>query len=96
MVIIAAMAPMGSVVAQDEAVGPAADAVAPQAERICEQEIADAEAMVAESGGELSIADQERVARLLDEAQTFCDESNEMMAAIRLEALQAIIEISAP
>lgn len=96
IVIVAAMGPIGSVVAQNEAAAPAADAVAPQAERICEQEIAEAGAMVAESGGDLDFADQDRVTRLLDEAQAFCDENNEMMAAIRLETLQAIIEITAP
>jgi hypothetical protein len=94
--VVAAMGSVGVAVAQDDTAAPATDATAPQAERICEQEIIDSEAMVADSADSLELADQARVATLLDEARAFCDQNNEVMAAIRLEALQAIIEITAP
>lgn len=90
------MSSIGAAVAQDEAAAPAADVAAPQAERICRQEIADSEVLVADSVASLEPADQVRVENLLAEAHTFCDEGNEVMAAIRLEALQAIIEITVP
>lgn len=93
---IAAVSTIGASVAQDDTTAPATDAAAPQAERICQQEIVDSEALVADSSASLEPADQARVESLLAEAQTFCDEDNEVMAAIRLEALQAIIEITAP
>lgn len=93
---VAAMSSIGAAVAQDEEVAPSTDAAAPQAERICQQEIVDSEALVADSSAKLEPADQARVESLLADAQTFCDEDNEVMAAIRLEALQAIIEITAP
>jgi hypothetical protein len=99
MMAIAAIAAIGSIgvaVAQDDTAAPATDAAAPQAERICEQEIVDSQALVAGSSASLEPADQARVESLLAEAQAFCDENNEVMAAIRLEALQAIIEITAP
>ncbi len=93
---IATMGWIGVAVAQDDTAAPATDAAAPQAERICEQEIVDSAALVASSSASLEPADQARVESLLAEAQAFCDENNEVMAAIRLEALQAIIEITAP
>lgn len=96
MAAIAVVSSVGAAVAQDDTAAPDADAAAPQAERICQQEIVDSEALVAGSSADLEPADQARVESLLAEAQTFCDENNEVMAAIRLEALQAIIEITAP
>ena len=96
MTVIAVVSSLGAAVAQDEEAAPATDVTAPQAERICQQEIDDSEALVAESSADLEPADQVRVESLLAEAQTFCNEDNEVMAAIRLEALQAIIEITAP
>jgi len=96
LVAVAAMSSIGAAVAQDDTVAPETDAAAPQAERICQQEIVESEALVADAASSLEPADEARVASLLAEAQTFCDENNEVMAAIRLEALQAIIEITAP
>lgn len=96
LVAVAAIGSIGAAVAQDDTAAPETDPAAPQAERICQQEINASEDLVADAAGSLEPADEARVADLLAEAQTFCDDDNEVMAAIRLEALQAIIEITAP
>lgn len=72
------------------------DPTIPQEERICEIEIAEVAAMRAEAAGEIEPMQEAQLDRLMAEAQGFCDDNNEVMAAIRLEAAQAIIEVVRP
>lgn len=69
------------------------DAV-PQQERICDREIDEVEARLEASIDSFGPMEQDRLRTQLDEAQQFCDDGNEVMAAIRLEAVTAVIEVS--
>lgn len=70
------------------------DPEVPQQERICDTEIDEVEALLEENIDAFGRMEQERLRTQLEEAQQFCDEGNEMMAAIRLEAVMAMIEVS--
>jgi hypothetical protein len=65
----------------------------PPAERICDREIDEVEAMLEEKIDSFGRMEQERLRTQLDEAQAYCDDGNEVMAAIRLEAVSAVIEV---
>jgi hypothetical protein len=65
----------------------------PQKERICDQEVDEVEAMLQEKIDSFGRMEQERLRTQLDEAQAYCDDGNEVMAAIRLEAVTAVIEV---
>jgi hypothetical protein len=66
----------------------------PQQERICDLEIARVEAILDETVEEFGGMEQMRLRTQLDEARAFCDDDNEVMAAIRLEAVTAVIEVT--
>jgi hypothetical protein len=66
----------------------------PQQERICDLEIARVEAILDETVGEFGRMEQMRLRTQLDEARAYCDDNNEVMAAIRLEAVAAVIEVT--
>ena len=66
----------------------------PQEERICDREIAEVEALLVDNIEAFGRLEQERLRTQLDEAQAFCDDGNEVMAAIRLEAVMAVIEVT--
>jgi hypothetical protein len=70
------------------------DPEVPQQERICDQEIDEVEASLEAKIDAFEPAEQERLRRQLVEAQELCDDDNEVMAAIRLEAVTAIIEVT--
>lgn len=70
------------------------DPEVPQQERICAMEIDEVEALLNENIDAFGRQEQERLRTQLDEAQAFCDDGNEMMAAIRLEAVMAVIEVT--
>lgn len=72
------------------------DPTIPQEERICEIEIAEVTDMRNEAEVELEPMQQNQLDRLMGEAQAFCDDDNGVMAAIRLEAARAIIEVARP
>jgi hypothetical protein len=84
----------GTAWSQDTSTTERIDPQVPQAERICEQEIAQAKLLVAANIDDFDPMDQARIDQLLAEAEEFCEDNNEVMAAIRLEALQAIIEVT--
>lgn len=67
-----------------------------QDERICEVEIAEIEAMRADAEGELEPMQEAQLDRLMAEARDFCERDNGVMAAIRLEAARAMIEVVRP
>lgn len=66
----------------------------PQEERICDLEIAKVEAIMEEHIDAFGRMEQARMRQQLDEAQAYCDDGNEVMAAIRLEAVMAVIEVT--
>lgn len=68
----------------------------PPAERICDLEIARVEAILDANLDSFGRMQQSRLRSQLDEAQAFCDDGNEAMAAIRLEAVTAVVEVTAP
>lgn len=70
------------------------DPAIPQEERICDLEIAEVEALLEENIDAFGRLEQTRMRTQLDEAQAFCDDGNEVMAAIRLEAVMAVIEVT--
>ena len=70
------------------------DPVIPQEERICDLEIAEVEALLDENIEAFGRLEQSRMRQQLVEAQNFCDDGNEVMAAIRLEAVMAVIEVT--
>lgn len=70
------------------------DPEVPQEERICDLEIAKVEAILEEHIDSFGRMEQARMRQQLDEAQAYCDDGNEVMAAIRLEAVMAIIEVT--
>ena len=70
------------------------DPEGPQQERICEQEIDEVDALLQEKIDAFEPIEQERLQTQLDEARTLCNDGNEVMAAIRLEAVMAIIEVT--
>ncbi len=72
------------------------DAELPPAERICDLEIARVEAILDANLDSFGRMQQGRLRSQLDEAQAFCDDGNEAMAAIRLEAVTAVVEVTAP
>ncbi len=80
--------------AQTEPADDLVDPAVPQEERICDQEIDEVEARLEATIDSFSRLEQERLRTQLDEAQQFCDDGNQMMAAIRLEAVTAVIEVS--
>lgn len=67
-----------------------------QNERICEIEISEVEAMRSDALGDLEPMQEAELERLMAEARDFCDDDNGVMAAIRLEAAKAIIEVARP
>jgi hypothetical protein len=67
-----------------------------QEERICEIEIQEVEEMRAGAEGELDPMQVAKLERLMAEAREFCERGNSVMAAIRLEAAQAMIEVARP
>jgi hypothetical protein len=85
---------VGTAWSQETATTERIDPEVPQAERICEQEIAEAKLLMAANIDDFGPMDQARMDQLLAEAEEFCADDNEVMAAIRLEALQAIIEVT--
>ena len=68
----------------------------PQEERICNIEIAEVEERMEERIDEFPRLEQARLQQQLREAQDYCDEGNEVMAAIRLEAVIATLEVARP
>jgi hypothetical protein len=66
----------------------------PQEERICDLEIDEVEALLDDNIEAFGRLEQSRLRQQLDEAQEFCDDGNEVMAAIRLEAVMAVIEVT--
>ena len=70
------------------------DPAMPQQERICDLEIDEVEAVLDEHVESFEPMEQSRLRTQLDEAQAFCDDDNEVMAAIRLEAVTAVIEVT--
>jgi len=70
------------------------DPAIPQEERICDLEIAEVEALLDENIEAFGRLEQTRMRQQLREAQNFCDDGNEVMAAIRLEAVMAVIEVT--
>ncbi len=81
-------------VAQEVTTNDLLDPEVPQEERICDLEIAEVEAQVEENIEAFGRLEQARMRQQLDEAQAFCDDGNEVMAAIRLEAVMALIEVT--
>lgn len=67
-----------------------------QEERICDMEIAEVEEAMANYAEDFDQMEQARMRTQLDEARQFCDDGNEVMAAIRLEALTAMLEVARP
>lgn len=67
----------------------------PQQERICDVEIDEVEAILDENLDSFEELEQQRLRTQLDEARAFCDDGNEVMAAIRLEAVTAVVEVTA-
>lgn len=63
-------------------------------ERICDLEIAKVEATLDEHVQAFDQMEQSRLRTQLREAQDLCDDGNEVMAAIRLEAVTAVIEVT--
>lgn len=95
--ILASSMLLGSVVAasaQDTPTEDLIDPEVPQQERICDMEIDEVEALLDENIEAFGRLEQSRLQQQLDEAQEFCDSGNEVMAAIRLEAVMAVIEVS--
>jgi hypothetical protein len=80
--------------AQEVDVEQLVDEAVPQQERICDREIDEVEARLEASIDSFGPMEQDRLRTQLDEAQEFCDDGNEVMAAIRLEAVTAVIEVS--
>ena len=70
------------------------DPAIPQEERICALEIDEVEALLDENIEAFGRLEQSRLRQQLDEAQGYCDDGNEVMAAIRLEAVMAVIEVT--
>jgi len=66
----------------------------PQEERICDLEIAKVESLMEEHIDAFGRMEQARMRQQLDQARAFCDDGNEVMAAIRLEAVMAVIEVT--
>ena len=71
-----------------------ADPAIPQQERICDFEIARVEAILDDTVEEFGRLEQNRLRTQLDEARAYCDDNNDVMAAIRLEAVTAVIEVT--
>lgn len=82
--------------AQSSTASDTIDPTVPAEERICETEIAEVEELRAEMAGEFTELDEQRMDALLEEARQFCEEENEVMAAIRLETVTAMIDITGP
>jgi hypothetical protein len=80
--------------AQEVDVDALVEEAVPQQERICDQEVDEVEAMLQEKIDSFGRMEQERLRTQLDEAQAYCDDGNEVMAAIRLEAVTAVIEVT--
>jgi|GEM_PF-3157360 len=70
------------------------DPEVPQEERICDMEIDEVETLLDEKIDAFGRLEQERLRTQLEEAQQFCDDGNEVMAAIRLEAVMAVLEVT--
>ena len=70
------------------------DPAMPQEERICDLEIDEVEALLDQNIEAFGRLEQTRLRGQLEEAQQFCDDGNEVMAAIRLEAVMAVIEVT--
>jgi hypothetical protein len=86
---------LGSYAAAQEAVTEGlVDPEIPQEERICDLEIDEVEALLDDNIEAFGRLEQSRLRQQLDEAQEFCDDGNEVMAAIRLEAVMAVIEVT--
>ena len=85
---------VGLVQAQEVTTDELTDPAIPQAERICDLEIERVEAILAETLESFGRLEQSRLRTQLDEARAFCDDGNEVMAAIRLEAVTAVIEVT--
>ena len=94
--IIAALSMLlGSLASAQEAVtDDLVDPAIPQQERICDLEIEEVEALLDENIEAFGRLEQSRLRQQLAEAQDFCDDGNEVMAAIRLEAVMAVIEVT--
>lgn len=87
----------GPILAQTTAApGPTEDPSISQQERICDREIDEVETAMAEHAESFDEMERARMITLLGEARRFCDDGNEVMAAIRLEAVAALIEITRP
>ncbi len=86
---------MGSLAsAQESVTDDLVDPEVPQQERICDLEIDEVEALLDENIEAFGRLEQTRLRQQLEEAQAFCDDGNEVMAAIRLEAVMAVIEVT--
>jgi hypothetical protein len=72
------------------------DSTISQEERICKIEVQEVEEMRAGAEGELDPMQVAKLERLMAEAREFCERGNSVMAAIRLEAAQAMIEVARP
>jgi hypothetical protein len=70
------------------------ESAVPQEERICDREIAEVEARLDENIEAFEPLEQERMRDQLREAQELCDAGNQMMAAIRLEAVTAVLDVT--
>lgn len=84
----------GLALAQEVDVDALVEEAVPQQERICDREIDEVEAMLQEKIDSFGRMEQDRLRTQLDEAQQYCDDGNEVMAAIRLEAVTAVIEVT--
>ena len=70
------------------------ESAVPQEERICDLEIAEVEARFDENIDAFGRLEQARMREQLSEAHEFCDAGNQMMAAIRLEAVTAVLDVT--
>jgi hypothetical protein len=80
--------------AQDVTADDLLDPEIAQDERICDLEIAKVEATLDEHVQSFDQMEQSRLRTQLREAQDLCDDGNEVVAAIRLEAVTAVIEVT--
>jgi hypothetical protein len=82
-------------IAQEATTEELLESAVPQEERICDLEIAEVEARLDENIDAFGRMEQARMRDQLREAREFCDDGNQMMAAIRLEAVTAVLDVTA-
>lgn len=83
-----------SALAQESPINELRESELPQEERICQVEIEAVQAILDEKLESLDEMQQRRLRTQLDEARAFCEAGNEVMAAVRLEAVAAMIEVT--